>query len=963
MRTVATLTGGSRLVGRSAQLALLTIVELLVGLFTGRLGEALASLRAFVGLIPRTGAILRRRRAIRGQRVVPEREVLGLQDRGSSRLTSYLRGKETTTFVGAESSVRRWREASFGPLLAWLAVVLAVVIGSRSFLRNGVPAVGEFLPFSTGSRQLLADYRSSFDPRSFGSTSAVPTGWAAAGTLSALALFRMPLLMTMSVVGSILLGALGAWRLSTVFPSNRARIAGMVVYVATPLVPGVLSQGDWTALLWFATLPWLVHLARRAAAIGTADPTADVIDLVDGVGELSIRERVRAIAFASLLLSLAAAFAPVIVVLWGAAGLLVAVATLIAAGSWRVAAWIAGTTVVSMAVAALLNAPWSLDWAWAEMAGARTQGASGRSVFEAATLQTGSLRFAVLAVGLYVPVLAALAISRAWRLTWAVRGAALVLAFGAVLVLADRGELSFAIPRASLLAAPIALGLALNAAALAGGFETDILSRGFGWRQPVGLGATAAIVVGLVPGVLSIGNGSWNTPQTPLTTFLAAQLPRDPAVGDYRVLYVGDPRVLPVPGRELRPGIAYAVVDSGPLTFADRFVVPRTAGDDAVERALELAATGSTLRVGKLLAPLGIRYVVVPETDGVYSTDDDPIPVPSGLLDALQAQLDIGQVPGPPALEVFVNESWIPVGAQLTGETATASLSAGADVLVRADLESAVPSMVGADRTPKGANEVAPGVVHIAIPFDERLTLTVNGQPIAGRPGFGTATAFDVAESGTGFLSYTRDGQRSLWVSAQLMMWLAVLAVAAGARASFGRRRGPRVQDETLIDLGDEPVVLTGVAGEVLGVSAWGDDDPDVSYDYGVHGPHDGDVDESSDADDRVDPVVDLGGATPTPGAGRGPEARRAAARSTRRSRPNPIGVPPTGRALVRDTTPPSGIPRVRRTSTAESSIEDDDVDLAALVARVDADPADEPSGSPSDDGTGDEAGSEAVSE
>ena len=75
MRTVATLTSGSRLLGRSLQLVFVTLVELVVGLFTGRFGEALASLRALLGLLPRTGSILRRRRDIRGQRVVPEREI------------------------------------------------------------------------------------------------------------------------------------------------------------------------------------------------------------------------------------------------------------------------------------------------------------------------------------------------------------------------------------------------------------------------------------------------------------------------------------------------------------------------------------------------------------------------------------------------------------------------------------------------------------------------------------------------------------------------------------------------------------------------------------------------------------------------------------------------------------------------------------------------------------------------
>jgi GT2 family glycosyltransferase len=663
MRTVATLTGGSRLLGRSLQLVLVTVVEMIVGLFTGRLGEALASLRALVGLIPRSASIIRRRRAIRGQRVVPEREVLGLQDRGSSRLTSYLRGKETATFVGADSTVRRWREASFGPPLAWFCVILAIVIGSRSLIRDGVPPVGEFLEFPESPRQLLADYRSSFDPRSFGATAPLPTGWAALSVLSALSLFRMSLLMTMSVVGLYLLGALGAWRLATAFPATRARIAGMLVYVGTPLIPGALGQGDWSALVWFAALPWLVHLVRRAAGIDTADPAAAGDELVDGVADVGLRHRLRAVAFASLLLALTAAFVPVAVAMFAAAGALLAVATLLIGGAWRVAAWLAVSTAVASAMALVLNLPWALDWTWDDLTGAQPAGPSGRAVWEIASLAPDGLRFGVLAVVLYVPVLASLAITRAWRLTWSGRGAALVIGFGAVALLAERDALPFVAPRTSLLAAPIALGLALCAAALAGGFGSDVLSRGFGWRQPAALIANAAIVVGLVPATLSIGDGAWNAPRTPLSTLLASQLPVDPVGGDYRVLYVGDPRLLPVPAREYQPGVAYAVVDAGTLDFTDRFAVPSTAGDAAVARALQLIADGSTLRAGRLLAPHGIRFIVVPETDGVHSTEDDPISLPAGLLAAVQNQLDIGWVPGQPSLHVFVNEAWFPVGA------------------------------------------------------------------------------------------------------------------------------------------------------------------------------------------------------------------------------------------------------------------------------------------------------------
>lgn len=822
MRAVATLTGASRLLGRSIQMVLLTVVELLVGLFTGRFGEALSSARALVGLLPRTGSIMSRRRAIRGQRVVPEREVLGLQDRGSSRLTSYLRGKDTETFVGADTTVRRWREASFGPLLAWLCVVLAIVIGSREFLRNGVPAVGEFLRFPSDPGDVWAQYRGSFDGRGFGSTSALPTGYAILGVASVLTLFQMGLLQTLSVVGLFLLGAVGAWRLATVFPMNRARIAGMVVYVGTPLVPGVLSRGDFSALVWFAALPWLVHLLRRAAGIETADPDADELDLADGVVAVGVRHRARALAFLTLVLATAAAFVPVVVPLWAAVGVLLAVATLLAGSSWRVAFWLGTATAISVLVAFVLNMPWSLDWTWDGIVGPQAMRPTGRSLSEVSTLSPTTDRFALLALALYVPMLAAAAISRAWRLTWTVRAGVLIVGFGSLAVLSERGSIDMNVPATSLLAAPVALGMALSAAAIAGGFGSDVSRRGFGWRQPIGLLANAGIVVGLIPAVLALGDGAWHTPETPMNRLLETQMPLDPDAGDYRVLYLGHPDVIPIADGEIADGIAYGVTDAGEFDFTDRFQRPTSLADDALVRALGLIADGSTLRAGRILAPLGVRFVVVPKTDGAVSTVDDPVPVPAGLIPALQNQLDLSSVYGPPTLEIFANQAWLPVGAQLVGPTADASRLAGEESLARSDLSQAVPSMVGSDfGAPAGVNEVAPGVVHVAVPYDERVTLTVDGAQVSPRPGFGVTTAFDVAEGGTGVLGYDDDPNRAWWRVAQTILWLAVLVVAAGARSPFGRRRTTELHDETLIDLSEPPEGV--VLGEALGVTTWDD--------------------------------------------------------------------------------------------------------------------------------------------
>ena len=103
MRSVATLTSGGRLPLRSLELVLLTVTELFVGLFTARLGEAWSSLRALVGLIPRTPALLARRRAVARLRRVDDAEILGLLNRGSARLTRYRRAHDTETYIGADA--------------------------------------------------------------------------------------------------------------------------------------------------------------------------------------------------------------------------------------------------------------------------------------------------------------------------------------------------------------------------------------------------------------------------------------------------------------------------------------------------------------------------------------------------------------------------------------------------------------------------------------------------------------------------------------------------------------------------------------------------------------------------------------------------------------------------------------------------------------------------------------------
>ncbi|MBA3604878.1 MAG: glycosyltransferase family 2 protein, partial [Acidimicrobiia bacterium] len=293
LRTVATLTGGRRLFTRSVELVLLTVAELAVGLFTGRFGDAWATLRALVGLVPRTPGLLSRRGAIAKIRQVPDAEVVDLQNGGSARLTSYLRSRDTETFVGEETSVKRWRESTLGTTLIWIVVLVGILVASRTFIDTRVPAVGELLPLPGSAGDLWNDFLAGWNPNGLGGTGANPTGWGLLSIVSVLWWLRMGLGLTVLVVGLVVIGVVGAWRLATVFPSNRARLTALVVYASVPLIPGVISTGRLSALVAYATVPWFVHLLRGAVGIGTADPELVGDQLVDGVMALPVRERVR----------------------------------------------------------------------------------------------------------------------------------------------------------------------------------------------------------------------------------------------------------------------------------------------------------------------------------------------------------------------------------------------------------------------------------------------------------------------------------------------------------------------------------------------------------------------------------------------------------------------------------------------------------------------------------------------
>src|SRR4029079_10300576 len=175
-----------------------------------------------------------------------------------------------------------------------------------------------------------------------------------------------------------------------------------------------------------------------------------------------------------------------------------ALSSLLAGGSWRSALLLVSIAVAASILAFLANLPWAsslfgrdacdliagVPAPVADGSPTGSIGARALGVTRLARFGLGNGQFGILAIALYLPVLVAPLVARSWRLTWAIRSAGLVIGFGWLAVLDDRG-CKIRLPEPGVLLAPVAVGLALSAACIAAAFQDDVLAGSFGWRQPV----------------------------------------------------------------------------------------------------------------------------------------------------------------------------------------------------------------------------------------------------------------------------------------------------------------------------------------------------------------------------------------------------------------------------------------------------------------------------------------------
>ncbi len=437
----------------------------------------------------------------------------------------------------------------------------------------------------------------------------------------------------------------------------------------------------------------------------------------------------------------------------------------------------------------MLCAPW--------VVGTLLAGRSAVSVFglagSAATSPSWSdlLRFAVGPAGtsalswlLVAAAILPLLIGRQSRLAWAGRFSAVaVLSWLLALAVAEGWTGSFA-PTIDVLLAPAATAVAAGVGLGVASFEVDLAGYRFGWRQVATGLALLAAVVGLLPVVADAGDGRWGLADTGFTQTLSS-LPGGGQAGGSRVLWLGDPRALPVGAWSVSAGLAYATTE---VTTPDAATLwaPASPGPAAgLADAVRLAQQGLTAHLGRLLAPAAVRYVVViealaPQIPGVQTSPS--MPPPPGLVTSLHQQADLAQVAtSVGGLVVFENTTGLPQRAERT-RPLPAAAGRPAGWPTAQDVTGWRPVLPGPPGLRSYSGTVTSGTVFASYAPAGRWRIRVHGLTVASTPAFGWAGQYENVPAGPATLRLGLTPLVPLAVIAELLLWLAVAGTLLGRR-------------------------------------------------------------------------------------------------------------------------------------------------------------------------------------
>ena len=477
-----------------------------------------------------------------------------------------------------------------------------------------------------------------------------------------------------------------------------------------------------------------------------------------------------------LLLAAACALAPVLVPMT----LLTATAVLVAAAvTGRLGSGVRAlaTAVGGVAVAAVVLFPWTLEFVlpganWATF-GVDLTATRGLGLGALLRFETGPLGAAPLGWAFVVAAALPLLIARGRRLELATAAWVVLLVCTGAAWAGGREWLPFPLPSPEVVLAPAAAAVALAAGLGLLAFEVDLRGFGFGWRQMVSAVAGAS-VVGVVPVLGAAVDGRWDLPRRD-TASLVAFLPSAAADGAYRVLWLGDPEVLPLQGWRLADGVAYGTSRNGVPDATELWPGSADGATQLIPDAVNLARRGDTSRLGHLLAPMAVRYVVVPFAGTGRAAGP-------AVVAALDGQVDLRQLQRDEQLVVFENAAWAPARARLTPAAAEASQASGLEAARVTEMAGSAPVLPRERSQFRFTGTVPEGAIYLAEAHAPGWQLSVEGGSAEHRKAFGWANAYDVEGGGPATLRYRTSLFRFLAIGMELVLLFVVVRATLAAR-------------------------------------------------------------------------------------------------------------------------------------------------------------------------------------
>ena len=665
-----------------AELLLATLLGVAYGLLTGRF-------RHVRGLIAAWPWNLRRLGSARARRSLVDHHFGGDQARLYVRHDvphrSFHRAVTGGASVGTGSEApsrlrlhHLW-SALLGPGgIALLVGGTVLGFGSRHLLTRGLPAIGRFQGLPADPFDLVRSWWDGWRPTGGGIASSPTEGIASLGLVAQVFPWGGDILLAVAVLSAFPVGAVGVWRLMRPIGGGRSRAVAVLTYLAVPLPYNSLVEGRLAPLAAYAALPWVAH--RMAVAQGVVPYGRRGGDPGQGI---RLRGLWGEVLVAGLVLAVAIGLEPTIVVLAGVVVAGLAVGSLLAgsiAGVPRMLLVTAGSAVV----AALLQLPRLDRLPGGDLVAAfiepGTWAPADLGIFAILRFDTGSFGAGRWGWALLVIPVLALLTATGWRLALVIRAWTVAAGGCGLAWVFDQGWWSDSMPAAELLLVPAALGLSWAAAVGAASMGAGIFDRAFGWRHLLPPVAALAMLVVVAPVVTSSIDGRWGLPPRGLDASLpifgseAGAAYDESRGGIGRVLWLGEPSILPAAGIRLDDGLAMALTD-GPPSLLDQ--APYREGDgpalEQVRTAMLEVLEGRTSRLGDEVATWGIAHLVVVErsTAAPYAAVEPP--PPDELLAALTRQLDLERIEGlNRSVTVFRNTVAEPVHAVVRDRTGRA---------------------------------------------------------------------------------------------------------------------------------------------------------------------------------------------------------------------------------------------------------------------------------------------------